>query len=324
LAINEKKIKEEIDDYEYTLQTLIALSGIFEHDFSGLSIQGKQLHTSTKNTISPSTDVTPDLVTEAIVSKNTSSGILTEIKVDLPMNKKYWLDDVEQLKKYDDKLTGWDSNIANHDIIFISNPLRTHDFFQYLNSEEIVLKHKFQRNVVVIHSSRMQQQEEFILIKKENGTFSHSNMDKLFTSGVAVPQLKIIPTVNKTKFYDSKPPLIYTMMIIWDHILKTNLTIEQLRDTERKRSLDVRENIQDILDKLSQYAPKTNKNCVRREWIIEAMTAFVDLKLASTVIGDHTSYDIKLVIHSGDTRNWLIAKFQELDEKKSQTLEKYF
>jgi len=324
LAIDEEKIKEEIDDYEYTLQTLIALSGIFEHDFSGKSIQGLTLKTSSKNTVSPSTNVTPDLVTEFQSSELKNIGVTTEVKTDLPKNKDYWEDYVEQLKKYDDDLSGWKNDIKNHDVMFISNPLRTSDFFDYVESGPISKKYQFQRNLIITDSSRMQQSQEFMLIKKQKGKFSNEEMDKLFKSGVGVSQLKILPKVNKTKFYDSKPPIIYMMMIIWDHILKTNLTIEQLRDTGRNRIIEVNENIQDILEKISQYAPKTNKNCIKREWVVEAMTAFVDLKLASTVIGDVESYNIKLIIHGGDSRNWFISKFKELEEKKNQTLEKYF
>lgn len=325
MAIDENEIKQQIDDYEYTLQTIVALSGIFEYDFAGENTQGKELKTSSSNTISPSTIVTPDLVTEVkIPSTSKKLGIISEIKVDLPKNKSFWMKDVEQLKKYDDELVGWNQDHKlDHDLMFVSNPLRTYDFNEYLNSTPVISKHKFRRNVIVVQSSRMQQVNAFILIKKENGTFTIDDMDKMMTRGIGVPQIRILPEVTKMKFYDSKPPIIYTMMIIWDHILKTNLTIDQLRDMERKRHIDIRISVDDILDKLSRFAPKTNKHCIRRDWIIESMNAFSDLKLATLENADTQLYSIKLSIHGGDTRNWLISKFKELEEKKSQTLDKY-
>lgn len=323
MKIEKKQILEDIDDYESTLQTIVALTSIFEHDFAAQSIQGKKMMTSNSNVISPNTEVTPDLVTE--VKDPTSKdvyGVLSELKVDLPKNKDYWMNYAEQLKKYDDDLTGWKSKIKTHDLTFVSNPLRTYDFFEYLNSTAVTSKYKFDRNVIVVQSSRMQQNDTFMLIKKESGTFSLQYLDKMLARGLGVPQIKILPIVNNMKFYDSKPTLIYTMMIIWDHIFKTYLNINQLRELERKRIIDVTVKIDDILTKLSRYAPHTNKNCIRKDWIIEAMDAFSDLGLAKSMITG--TYDVKIIIHSGDTRDWLIEKFQELENKKSQKLDKYF
>ena len=322
--IDEKILKEEIDDYEFTLQTLAAISNIFEYNFDAKNTYGKSMVTSKNNVIQPNVTVTPDLVSELDVSKKENCGLVTEIKVDLPKNQQYWEESVKQLKKYDDDLTGWDSkNISYRDIIFVTNIMRTHAFTQFLGSEPIQKKYSFDRNLAVLNSSRLQQASAFMVIKKEHGKFTNAELDAMITNGVGVPWTVILPMISNVKFYDSKPPVIYTMMIIWDHILKTYVDLKQRRDLGRRRTIEVMVSIAEITEKLSIYAPRTNPHCINQDWIREALHEFEQIDLAIPLNRETGTYRIRITTHKGDLRSWFIEKFKEIESKKNQTLDKF-
>jgi hypothetical protein len=57
------------------------------------------------------------------------------------------------------------------------------------------------------------------------------------------------------KFYDAKPPIIYMMMIIWDHVLKTFLTLDKIRQLRVNKSISIVATALEIKDKLSKFAP---------------------------------------------------------------------
>jgi hypothetical protein len=125
-AIDQQQIRELIDDYEFTCQTILAITNIISYNANGKCYQGKKMKTSPANAIQPNTVVTPDMVIEIITDKQeVEYSAVNEIKVDLPMDKKYWLDVAKQLKKYDDELSGWIiNNSKQHDIFFTTTPFR--------------------------------------------------------------------------------------------------------------------------------------------------------------------------------------------------------
>ena len=134
LNLNEKAMREEIDDYELTIETIVATRHLVSHDLRGQSHVARWMKTSPKNAILPNDNVRPDLTIE--VPENDASPAyraVNEIKANLPNDKKFWLKDAEQLKKYDDDLENWDiPPPMAHDIIFTTNGFRTYDFDNYL------------------------------------------------------------------------------------------------------------------------------------------------------------------------------------------------
>lgn len=63
-SITEDEMRTAISDYEFTCQTIVTMSNIVSFNLGGTTAQGKKLHTSPANMISPNTSVTPDLAIE--------------------------------------------------------------------------------------------------------------------------------------------------------------------------------------------------------------------------------------------------------------------
>ena len=323
--IDSKKIKEDINDYLYSLQTLATLTNIFEYNFQGTSIQGKRLITSNHNTIQPNTPITPDLVTEFDKSQKFNDyGVVMELKTDLPLERKHWEQTVQQLKKYDDDLTNWNSNVSKHDVALVTIPPRIFDFIQYVESSEMISRYKFDRNLIVVSSSPMHQANAFIFVEKRHGKFLHEEIDIKFSKGVPVAELHILPQLRRMKFYDSKPPLIYTMLIIWNDVFNQYLDVEKIRELDRKRSITFVITLQDVIDKLNEFTPITNTDCVDNEWVREAMNAFKEIGIATSLHLGPNTFEIKMMKPTEEVRDWLISKFEELEKKKAGTLDRFF
>lgn len=326
INIDENKIREKINDYEFTCQTIAAMSNIISYNLGGECTQGKEMRTSSTNSISPNTKVTPDLIIEVPTNRNSDSyHAVNEIKVTLPRDETYWIEDAKQLKKYDDDLSGWTSpNSALHDVMFTTNELLTYAFQRYLNNLFSSGKIFFTRKLSILHSTHQVQKDSFIIIKKDSGEISNRILDDKLSNGVAVPELKIIKEISQMKFYDSDPPIVYTMMVIWDHVLKNFLNQSQLRDLKGNKIIPITVTIEEIREKLSRFAPDPSNSCIRKDWVREALTAFVEIEVAKYL--DHVEkFEIDFKPHKGS--NWI---FDSINKKKLKeeikaktTLDKY-
>jgi hypothetical protein len=74
------------------------------YDFKGKYKIAPKFQTSASNRVSKNNEVTPDLT-----GQTETMSIIGEVKKGFPDNQEYWDDDIKQLEKYDDVLTGWPS-----------------------------------------------------------------------------------------------------------------------------------------------------------------------------------------------------------------------
>jgi hypothetical protein len=315
-GLDRKKIKEAINDYEYTCQTIIVLTNIIAFNMKGKVYQGKPLLTSSGNTVSPTTTVTPDLAIE-IPAQNGQTDYLAvnEIKVNLPKEKKYWFKDAQQLKKYDDDLQGWTlAGTSTHDVMFTTIELRTFGFHQYMDELSSTRKLQINRNFAILHSTPLEQDNSFIIIKKDHGVISNATLDSLLSNGVGVPRLKIIQEINQMKFFDSEPPIIYTMMIIWDHVLKTFLSTEQMRTLKGNKIFSIKLTVEEVYKKISRYAPQSNPSCIQHSWIRKALLGFAELNLARSSDTAKESFEVRFRAHKGKILDWLLDEISNRKE----------
>jgi len=228
--IDETIIRTEIDNYEFACNNVVVFEKLFLDAISAKTHQGRKLRTSTNNKISPDTDVTPDLVFE---EKNNSDGYkaVNEIKAWFPKDKKYWYDIAEQLKKYDDNLTNWEfGNNSNHDIMLTTDPQFTNKFKDYVAQLGLEEKIKIDRNLIIMESFRKERAFHSIFVRKHSGNINNTILNKQFTDGVDVPMHNVVNDLEKIKFYDSKPPDVYTMLIMWDHIFSKYIVSRKKRE----------------------------------------------------------------------------------------------
>ncbi len=325
--LNPKQIRIAINNYEYVCQTLVATTNIIEYNFNGKCTQGKRLKTSSSNTIQPNTVVTPDLVIEIPVKNgNENYRAVNEIKAGLPEDKDYWFPVAQQLKKYDDDLDGWTrSNSTNHDIFITTNELRVFELKKYLDELAADGKIKIDRNLSILHSTRSEQVGSFINIRKDYGTISNKNLDDMLSSGVGIPEHNIVNEINQMKFYDSNPPTIYMMMIVWTHILKIFLNMKQLRELKGNKMIPIVVTVKDIYDKLLKFTPASNPNCIEQSTVKTALLGFVEIGVGTLVSGQEEKFEIRFRKHTGKLLDWLIGKIEkpETKEKPSTTLDEF-
>lgn len=316
---SQKEVNELINDYEFTCHTIVTMENIVSYNINGKCNQGGKMRTSVSNLIQPNTDVTPDIVIEA-TEKNDEYHALNEITVNLPKDESRWINKANQLKKYDDDLSGWtNTSSRQHDIMFTTNPARTFAFNNYMTKLSTENKLKIERNLSILHSVPMEQQNSFIFIKKEYGKISHSILDDKLSNGVPVARHNILNEINQMKFCDSNPPTMYTMMIIWDHVLKNFLDLKQLRELRGNKIVPIEITIKKIHEFLSKFAPVTNPTCIETSWVKDALLGFVEIGMAEVKSESEGKFEIKFRTHKGKTRNWLFEKIKKPENMKPTT-----
>lgn len=323
----EDETRNAINDYEFTCQTMVTFSHIISHDFKGTSKHGCKMKTSAENKISPNTVVTPDLRIE--IPKTIDSPAyfaVNEVKVNLPNNRDFWMKDANQLKKYDDELGGWESDKPKtHDVMLTTNELRTYEFEKYLAQLAKEGQLSFSRNVALLHSTPLEQTNSFILIKRDHGKISHSGLNERLSQGIAVKRLHIIKEISQMKFCDHDPPVIYTMMIIWDHVVKTYLTLEQLRTLRGNITLLLDVNVEDVRKKLGHFAFENKMELIQAKWVKDALDGMVEIGIAKVLNASADLYQIKFRRRDEHDVEWLIKLVKEstAPAKKAESLDKF-
>lgn len=316
--LNEKEVRECIDDYEFTCQTIIAMKNLFEFNFQAKCYQGKKMKTTDQNAIQKNREVTPDMVIEVSNGKKNYFAV-NEIKVDLPKDKTLWQEPVDQLKKYDDELTGWTVNKnKKHDVMFTTIDPRTFAFNKHINELIAQGKLSFERNLSILHSTRMEQNNTFFLIKKDYGTISDPDIDAMFSEGRPVNKLHMVNEMNQMKFYDSEPPVVYSMMIIWDHVLKTFLDPKQSRELRANKKVTITKSVNEIHDKLKRFTPDSNRNCIERVWVRRALEGFKELGWAKLINEEQEIFEISIKIHRGKIRDKILKEIHEPENDLTQ------
>ncbi len=197
-------------------------------------------------------------------------GILSESKVSLPQNQEYWKQDLEQLKKYDtNELQGWSTNIQNHDIVFVTDGIITLKFWEYIQNQGYRFIHK----IAILESHREDKVRTFIDIKFVHGDkLSHSELSKALEYSYRIPLQNILEEINAVRFYDDRPPVTYTMGIIWNYISSAKIPIQKYREKKTFATIPVQVNIDELLNEMrNRFTPPNNPTVLRRDWIKEAL-----------------------------------------------------
>ena len=126
------------------------------------------------------------------------------------------------------------------------------------------------------------------------------------------------------RLYDSEPPIIYTMMIIWDFILKNFIDVKQSRELSINKTVKLSLTVQQVHDKLSRFCPETNSSCLEMSWVKKALMGFVEIGIASTQ-ADNKEFLINFKKHKGETIDWIFRSISKssLIEKSRSTLDEF-
>ncbi|MGV8080765.1 MAG: hypothetical protein AB2L22_12015 [Syntrophales bacterium] len=291
--MNNKSIRDQIDDYKDSIFAIIGFANLFRYDDSRkrmrddlLLCQGRRLRTSLSNRLSPDNEVTPDLC----LCDSRRKGIIGEVKRSFPLDQDQWIDDFNQLMRYDDELKQWmtdDGTVDDHEIVLLPEQSRSRAIIRYYENEKGNAI-SFTKNFVIVQFNRSDQAKSFFFFRKEYGDFvNYPEINSRLEDGVKVPLEKLMLHYEKIKLYDAQPPPIYLMQLIWENIVMFRASMnEKFRSSRR---IDVELSIDEIVNELRDNYTFNSVNAnnhsyqpdiPHRSWIIESVDLFVRFGLA--------------------------------------------
>jgi hypothetical protein len=243
---NHLRTQEDCDNYINTVVAALALINVFrwnhlEHRFYPTAKfgVGRRMTTSPSNKVSPSTDVTPDLVLQ-----RDQVGTIGEITYSLANDNSHWREKLEQIVKYDDPLVGWwsdDERLDPHDVAFLvpqSRAVRVGDILKAEADDEAGTI-KLKCPVAVVGFSRTSGAKEFMTLMKMFGALADADLSERLRHGIPVPTDVLIVVYGDRKFFDFEPPMAYLLQIMWDQLFPTYLSEFPAADDKRYTAITV-------------------------------------------------------------------------------------
>jgi hypothetical protein len=314
-----EKIIEEVDNYNLTLQSLIALGEHLRYKSKNKVTYyiGKKMRTSSSNKISPKNNVTPD----EIIQLDKNSGLVVEAKINFSRSETdtSMSNCCDQLLKYDDNLFGWDTpnkRVKTHEISLLTHMSRTTQISNFLKNK---LK-KFSRTVNIIEFSRNDQRKSFIFLRDYWGSSKYDHED--LKNGVNVGHEHLIPMVDNIKFYDVEPPLALLLEVLWQNIFSAMITDEQYRQSGGRRSIEINVTLDMLSSKLKAFSPDFEgaSKIPSRKSIENAMDKLISIDFARRESDE--SYTIRFHKIRGE-KNVLEYFAEKLEEPKQTTINQH-
>lgn len=295
---NHLRTQEDSDNYLNTVLAGLAFINVFRWNDAERRFYpevqfgiGRRMSTSPDNRISPSTDVTPDLVLQRGMA-----GIIGEITYSLSTDDTRWREKLEQIVKYDDELTGWWSDtqkVEMHDIAFIvpqSRAVRVADILQ-ADAEQKNGTIKLKRRTAIVGFNRTSGAKEFMTLMKMSGDLSDGSLSERLRHSINVPTEILIIHYGDRKFFDFEPPMAYLLQIMWDLLFPTYLSEFPMTEGQRETPITVAVNrvAEDMRNNYGfQVDNHRGSEVPQRAWIKRALELLVIFKLASHSEGNYT------------------------------------
>jgi len=301
-----ESLKIEANNYMRTVQALKAVANELLWDdanrrlvLEGHAYFGRRLNTSSNNRISPTNQVTPDLV----VSLPHKHNVVVEAKLALsgdPDKRKAKLIDAQ---KYDDDLTGFDTTVTettDHDLVLLVDLTHAQDIKDHIvklqEAEEIEFKKKF----ALIRFMQNVQYKTFFVLEMVFGSLTdQAKTDKLLkTVSIEMDLLVSNPRFGHVLFYDADPPLPFLMQQIHELVFN-KLTREQILTLQEESQVDVTVTVRNIREDLADSCGPGSESGERTpdipksNWVNKAFQAFVRLGWAKRQKGNAYIYCVR-------------------------------
>lgn len=315
-----RAVRDEINDYEQTVNAILSFAAFVVHD--GKSQRpgsefgiGRRMTTSPDNSISPSSDITPDLVAQ----KSQQYGIVAEVKKTLDQNQFNWNRHIKQLRKYDDKLEGWwteDKKIRHTDTIMLIHHSRSRPFARFLQYKKGDDPDLVGLNICVVEFNHSVETVAYYFFRLEFGNIRDTELCQRLEDGIPIPLDDVRMSFPNIQFYDTKPPIPLLLSCLWTDVFSSRM--EDGEYDEKTKSLKLKISASDITVELQKaFGSKALKQDGRsgefpkHKWVREAFERLIKYKLAAPCSGDNDKYTIHYRSFRDDVLNRFI-KF-ELD-----------
>lgn len=297
-----RQVRNEIDNYEATVQGLHALIGVTiweEGDFiAGTHYSlGRRMDTSTENRAKTLTTVTPD----AIIQRSAELGYIAEAKGSLPQQKPdlpdLWDPEVEQLHKYDDDLKGWwtrNERIAKSDIVVMIRAPLTAEFVEYVRRFGDKREWSFTNNICFTEFDISARAHPAVHLRRHEGNLTDSTLTETLRKGEMVPIEGLVTTFGSRKFYDGKPPVEYLMVTLWHGIF--NEKKSELEYDEVLKCWPIQVQVSELTTEVQKLFGSPGDQdreaeYPRQKWVRLALDAFVRIGYAKHIGDDE--YEIR-------------------------------
>lgn len=322
-----KAIQNEINDYEQTVDALLAFAALVVHDGSGTRNDayfgfGRRMKTSEDNPIQPLNQITPDLTAQ----KSLNYGVVAEVKKSLSRDRGNWLNHVKQLRKYDDNLVGWwtdNEYMDNSDTIMLIHQSRSRDFTDYL--QEIISNDPdaVGMNTSVVEFNRFDETTTYFFFRKEYGQLRDKELQDCLYSGRAVPLEKVKTTFKNICYYDSEPHVIFLLEHLWTDVFPSIMNKDDF-DEETKsfkiqvKSSDITNEMQSGYGSGALHKDRRSPEFPRETWVRKALDWLVQNKKAKKISEEENVYIILFKFTKKDVREYFIDLEVKSKSKKKR------
>lgn len=324
-AYDHIRMQEDVDNYINTVQATLALINVVRWNDKARKLDpkakfgvGRRMTTSKSNKVSPSTDITPD-----VVLQRASHGVIGEITYSLATADDHWREKLEQITKYDDDLVGWwtkDKSLASHDIALLvprSRAVKVGDILE----KEAKDKNgtiKLTRSAAVIGFDRSSgATKEFLNLMKFYGVLSDKDLSERLRNGIPVPRDILLLEYGDRKLVDFEPPKPYLLQLLWDLVFPSYL--EQFPLDQVKGYSPIKVSVEQVVkDMQNNYGFEVlDDRCTevpQKTWIKNALEYLVAFSMASP--NKDGTYTIKYKTLRGDH----LKRFGELIHRNRNKL----
>lgn len=298
------KARAEIKKYEFALKTIVTLEHIFSTLKNTTTYQGKTLHVPDSGPRRADRAVTPDVVVEAGWQKSPYRAVV-EIKESLSALPENWSEIIDQLVKYTLATDGWGNTPdVLHDVMLAAGAPNVTKFSNWVgdNTEMPDIKKWL---IIIEINPAIHDSVEYVEISRIRGKILYPAVSNaLPTQTRRVPLYNILKKIDQLKFYDSHPPVAYTMAILWDHVFSKFIHGKKLDEFNDDKKVMLTISMKQIRKTIMGFSPRTNPACVRQRWIRAAMLKFEAIHVVSRK-GDE-SFTVTYKRHARPTLDWIL------------------
>jgi hypothetical protein len=289
------RLLEDVDTYVDAIYAVIALINHARWDDDAKKMRpevkygiGRRFLTSASHS-TPTTEVTPD----GAVQFSPARGMIAEAKPGVARAKAVWLKNLDQLKKYDDDLSGWwtaDGKVTAHDIVALIPLPRAADFIDLVQGELKRGAITFTRPLsIVAFVKNTGAETTWVILQTQPAAFGQISdpvLREKLRRAVPIDWQVILVHYNDPRFIDAEPPLAYTLYILWDYLFSKMASGRQAEPGEKWIGIDV--NLEALTAEVQTYYGFKSDgpgavDVPRQRWIRRALDALVAVGMAVRV-----------------------------------------
>jgi len=161
-----------------------------------------------------------------VSQKSATFGIVAEAKKSLPKNQQTWASFLEQLRKYDDFLTGWwtqDQQMPEYNALLLLHHSRSRLFIQYLQEALRTDPAAVGPRSAVVEFSTSMETELYYFFRLEYGALRDAELHPRLASGVQIPFERVLTSYPSLHYYDSEPPTELLLTELWSGVFPSLL-----------------------------------------------------------------------------------------------------